>query len=118
MYAQFDALARWQHAAKRGHNSRWSPAPDLLKVALLPGIFQCLNRPVLRAQRPDSRPNRSCSHGSQRSPLHQPAGPGRLGKYEARSKSPASPPHFEDGDTETKRVMTMLVAAVVMVVAM
>jgi hypothetical protein len=35
----------------------------MLQVALLPGIFQWLNRLVLRAQRPDSRPSRRCSHG-------------------------------------------------------
>jgi hypothetical protein len=37
---EFDTLADWQHAAKRGHNCRWPPASDLFQVALLPGIFQ------------------------------------------------------------------------------
>jgi hypothetical protein len=53
----------------------------MLQVALLPGIFQWLNRLVLRAQRPDSRPSSRCSHGSQRSPLHQPAGPSQASTH-------------------------------------
>jgi hypothetical protein len=56
MYARFDALTCRQDADKREHNSRRTPASDLLQVALLPGIFQSVNRSVLRTQRPDSRP--------------------------------------------------------------
>jgi hypothetical protein len=43
---------------------------------------------AIRAQRLDSRSSRWCSHDSQRSPLHQPAGPGCLGMYLAVAVGP------------------------------
>jgi len=44
---------------------------------------------AIRAQRLDSRSSRWCSHDSQRSPLHQPAGPSCLGNVRGDGGWPA-----------------------------